>query len=226
MAFHPRGIVTLTDCVVSLWIGIMRASIAHIVCGWFLATCTRYAVMPRGASGFSGSINSSPTYSRRFDDPLFDLTREAILRAFRSMVTLRLFAHVEFTSRNMFDVCHWFPKRSDDSRTRASVTALMEALAAIESQIARLDEQLRELARRSRLCWRLMSVPGVGPIVALAFMAARRDGGLAARDTRAGVRLDPLVWSIGRLPCSLRCCAAALAADTRCARAPGNRTVL
>src|SRR5438552_3334581 len=82
MAFHPRGIVTLTDCVVSLWIGIMRASIAHIVCGWFLATCTRYAVMPRGASGFSGSVNSSPTYSRRFDDPLFDLTREAILRAF------------------------------------------------------------------------------------------------------------------------------------------------
>ncbi len=162
MAFHPRGIVTLTDCVVSLWIGIMRASIAHIVCGWFLATCTRYAVMPRGASGFSGSVNSSPTYSRRFDDPLFDLTREAILRAFRSMVTLRLFAHVEFTSRNMFDVCHWFPKRSDDSRTRASVTALMEALAAIESQIARLDEQLRELARRSPLCWRLMSVPGVG----------------------------------------------------------------
>src|SRR5881409_2224813 len=77
--------------------------------------------------------------------------REAILRAFRSMVTLRLFAHVEFTSRNMFDVCHWFPKRSDDSRTRASVTALMEALAAIESQIARLDEQLRELARRSPL---------------------------------------------------------------------------
>ncbi len=108
--------------------------------------------MPRGASGFSGSVNSSPTYSRRFDDPLFDLTREAILRAFRSMVTLRLFAHVEFTSRNMFDVCHWFPKRSDDSRTRASVTALMEALAAIESQIARLDEQLRELARRSPVC--------------------------------------------------------------------------
>src|SRR5947207_11328383 len=52
----------------------------------------------------------------------------------------------------MFDVCHWFPKRSDDSRTRASVTALMEALAAIESQIARLDEQLRELERRSPVC--------------------------------------------------------------------------
>jgi hypothetical protein len=39
----------------------------------------------------------------------------------------------------------------------------------------RLDEQLKELARRSPVCWRLMSVPGVGPIVALAFMAAIED---------------------------------------------------
>jgi transposase len=42
----------------------------------------------------------------------------------------------------------------------ASVTALLEALAAIEGQIARLDEQLKELAPRSPVCWRLMSVPG------------------------------------------------------------------
>jgi transposase len=42
----------------------------------------------------------------------------------------------------------------------ASVTALLEALAAIERQIARLDEQLKKLARRSPVCWRLMSVPG------------------------------------------------------------------
>src|SRR5215472_12987767 len=57
----------------------------------------------------------------------------------------------------------------------ASLTALLEALAAIEGQIARLDEQVKELARRSPVCWRLMSVPGVGPIVALAFMAAIED---------------------------------------------------
>jgi transposase len=55
------------------------------------------------------------------------------------------------------------------------VTALLEALAAIEGQIARLDEQLKELARRSPVCWRLMSVPGAGPIVTLAFMAAIED---------------------------------------------------
>jgi transposase len=57
----------------------------------------------------------------------------------------------------------------------ASVTALLEALAAIEGQIARLDEQLKELVRRSPVCWRLMSVPGVGPIVALVVMAAIED---------------------------------------------------
>jgi transposase len=62
-----------------------------------------------------------------------------------------------------------------DNMLYASVTALLEALAAIEAQIARLDEQLKELARRSPVCWRLMSVPGVGPIVALAFMAAIED---------------------------------------------------
>jgi transposase len=59
----------------------------------------------------------------------------------------------------------------------ASVTALLEALAAVEGQIARLDERLKELARRSEVYWRLMSVPGVGPIVALAFMAAIEDVG-------------------------------------------------
>jgi transposase len=42
-----------------------------------------------------------------------------------------------------------------DAMFNASVTALLEALAAIEAQIARLDQQLKELARRSQVCWRL-----------------------------------------------------------------------
>ncbi len=44
-----------------------------------------------------------------------------------------------------------------DAMLSASVTALMEALAAIEGQLARLDDRLKELARRSPVCWRLMS---------------------------------------------------------------------
>jgi transposase len=35
----------------------------------------------------------------------------------------------------------------------------------------RLDDTLKELSRRNEIAWRLMSVPGVGPITALAFTA-------------------------------------------------------
>ena len=76
-----------------------------------------------------------------------------------------------------------------DAMLSASVTALMEALAAIEGQLSRLDDRLKELARRSPVCWRLMSVPGVGPIVALAFMAAIEDVGRFARMRDIGVYL-------------------------------------
>jgi transposase len=76
-----------------------------------------------------------------------------------------------------------------DAVLSASVTALMEALAAIDGQLARLDDRLKELARRSAVCWRLMSVPGVGPIVALAFMAAIEDVGRFARMRDIGVYL-------------------------------------
>jgi transposase len=76
-----------------------------------------------------------------------------------------------------------------DAMLCASVTALMEALAAIEGQLARLDDRLKELARRSPVCWRLMSVPGVGPIVALSFMAAIEDVGRFARMRDIGVYL-------------------------------------
>jgi transposase len=76
-----------------------------------------------------------------------------------------------------------------DAMLYASATALMEALAAIESQIARLDDQLKELARRSPVAWRLMSVPGVGPITALAFMATIEDVGRFGRMRDIGVYL-------------------------------------
>jgi transposase len=76
-----------------------------------------------------------------------------------------------------------------DAMLFASVTALMEALAAIESQIGRLDDQLKELAQRSPVAWRLMSVPGVGPITALAFIAAIEDVGRFGRMRDIGVYL-------------------------------------
>lgn len=62
-----------------------------------------------------------------------------------------------------------------DRLLQAAIAALLEALALIDSQIAKLDEELKELARRSEVAWRLMSVPSVGTITALAYIAAIED---------------------------------------------------
>lgn len=57
----------------------------------------------------------------------------------------------------------------------ACVNALLEALAAIEAQIAVLDKRVRAMVQTSQPCWHLTSVPAVGPITALAFVAAVED---------------------------------------------------
>jgi transposase len=59
-----------------------------------------------------------------------------------------------------------------DPLMHAGIVALLEALASIDAQVAKLDDQLKELARRNEVAWRLMSVPGGGPVTALAFIAA------------------------------------------------------
>ena len=63
----------------------------------------------------------------------------------------------------------------NDSVMHASIKALLEALVSIDAQVGKLDGELKELAGRSEVAWRLMSVPGVGPITALAFIAAIED---------------------------------------------------
>ena len=62
-----------------------------------------------------------------------------------------------------------------DRLLQAGIAALLEALASINSQIARLDDELKTFARRSEVAWRLMSVPSVGTITALAYIAAIED---------------------------------------------------
>jgi len=69
------------------------------------------------------------------------------------------------------------------------VNALLEALAAIEAQIAALDKQVRARVQRSKPCWHLMSVPCVGPITALAFVAAIEDPGRFRRSRDVGAYL-------------------------------------
>ncbi len=63
----------------------------------------------------------------------------------------------------------------NDAIMSAGITALLEAFASIEAQLAKLDGELKELAGRSEIAWRLMSVPSIGPVTALAYIAAIED---------------------------------------------------
>ncbi len=80
-----------------------------------------------------------------------------------------------------------------DAVLGAAAGALLQALAAIDGQLARLDQEARDLAGGSVICWRLMSIPGVGPITALAFVAAVDDIGRFSRlrDLGAYLGLTP-----------------------------------
>ena len=78
-----------------------------------------------------------------------------------------------------FDAAARAAVRQDDL-LYACVDSLLETLASVESQVARLDGEIRTFTAQNEVCWRLMSVPGVGPITALAFYATIEDIGHSA----------------------------------------------
>ena len=55
------------------------------------------------------------------------------------------------------------------------VTPLMEVLHTVQEQVAALDNLLGDYAANDKICRHLMTVPGVGPITAVAFTAAVDD---------------------------------------------------
>lgn len=63
----------------------------------------------------------------------------------------------------------------NDPILNVSIAALLEALVSIDAQLGKLDAELKELARRNEVAWRLTSIPGVGPLTAMAFIAAIED---------------------------------------------------
>ena len=87
----------------------------------------------------------------------------------------------------------------DDDLLSACVNALLEALAAIEAQIAALDKLAWARGQTSKPCWHLMSVPCVGPITALAFVAAIEDPNRFrhSRDVGAYLGLTPRRYQSG-----------------------------
>jgi transposase len=71
----------------------------------------------------------------------------------------------------------------------AVIEPLLAAWRAIENQVAALERQLVRHARRHEACHRLMSVPGVGPLTALAFVATVDDPARFRRSSSVGAYL-------------------------------------
>ena len=73
------------------------------------------------------------------------------------------------------------------------VEPLLVILATMLDQLARLTKQVLDIVRAEKVCRRLMSVPGVGPITALAFRATidRPDRFRRSRDVGAHLGLTP-----------------------------------
>ena len=55
---------------------------------------------------------------------------------------------------------------------RGTMTLLAEEIRLLEVRIAQLERELSALARQSRACTRLLSIPGVGLLTAAAMVAA------------------------------------------------------
>lgn len=86
-----------------------------------------------------------------------------------------------------------------DLLVMALVEPLLAILATMLEQLARLTKQVLDIVRKEEVCRRLMSVPGVGPITALAFRATidRPDRFRRSRDVGAHLGLTPARYQSG-----------------------------
>ena len=87
----------------------------------------------------------------------------------------------------------------DDALLRPLVEPLLAILATMGDQLARLTKQVLDITRQEEVCRRLMSVPGVGPITALAFRATidRPNRFRRSRDVGAHLGLTPARYQSG-----------------------------
>ena len=83
----------------------------------------------------------------------------------------------------------------------AAMRGLIAAREAVLSAIAAIDSDIKHLVRQSKACRRLMTVPGVGPLTALAFTAAVDDPGRfrRSRDLGAYLGLVPRRYQSGEI---------------------------
>jgi transposase len=84
---------------------------------------------------------------------------------------------------------------------KSLVDAMLVVRDTVVAQIAELDRTIRQLARNDDTIRRMMTVPGVGPVVALAFQSVVDDPGRFARATDVGayLGLTPKRYQSGEL---------------------------
>ena len=86
-----------------------------------------------------------------------------------------------------------------DAAVMTLVEPLLAILAVMLDQLAGLTKQVLDIVRQEEVCRRLMSVPGVGPITALAFRATidRPERFRRSRDVGAHLGLTPARYQSG-----------------------------
>jgi transposase len=87
----------------------------------------------------------------------------------------------------------------EDAFVMGLIEPLLTILATMLEQFSHLTKQVLDLVRKEEVCRRLMSVPGVGPITALAFRATidRPDRFKRSRDVGAHLGLTPARYQSG-----------------------------
>jgi transposase len=78
------------------------------------------------------------------------------------------------------------------------IEGLTEDWRRLDQRVAELSNEIEELAKRDPACVRLMSVPGIGPIISSAMVAAigSGDGFFKGRDFAAWLGLVPIRASL------------------------------
>ena len=86
--------------------------------------------------------------------------------------------------------------------TRELIDDLLEELRAIDLRLDKLDRQLLGICRTNEACKRLSKLPGVGPVIATALVAAVDDGRhfRSGRELAAWIGLVPRQYTTGGKP--------------------------
>lgn len=97
-----------------------------------------------------------------------ELSMRGLLRGFGLKIGLVTKGLLEARARELAE---------GNSTLKALVTSMLRGRAALRAELIRIDKRLRDIARTDDVCRLMMSVPGVGPLVALKLKAGIDDPG-------------------------------------------------